>query len=181
MVAVDVEERQTGTSRKIIVRMASAIEPEWLIDVAADALVEEREAVWDVAGERVEIAVRLRYDALILDEKRSPPTAEDGERAAIVLGRAARTAGIARFVDADAWARWRARLAFVARTFPDAGLELPDEDAAIALACLGATSFADLRAGWPRRPAAGGAHRRSKRASSPTWRPSGSGSPRAGR
>jgi ATP-dependent helicase HrpB len=146
MVAVDVEERQAGISRRTVVRMASAIEPEWLIDAVPDALIEEREAVWDAAGERVEIAARLRYDALILDEKRTRPAPEDAEPAAAVLAKAARAAGIGKFVDAEAWERWRARLAFVARAFPEAGLALPDEEAAIALACQGATSFADLRA-----------------------------------
>jgi hypothetical protein len=73
MVAVDVEERRTGASRKAIARAASAIEPEWLIDLFPDALREERQAEWNAAGERVEIASRLRYDGLVLDETRGPP------------------------------------------------------------------------------------------------------------
>jgi ATP-dependent helicase HrpB len=139
--AVDVEERQTGTSRKVIVRAASAVRPEWLLDLPG--IVEEREVVW--AGQRVEVVTRLRYDRLVLDEGRGPPAAADAEAAARVLAEAAAAAGPAAFADPEALARWQARVRFVAATFPEAGIIVPEPAEALPALCAGRSSFAELR------------------------------------
>ncbi len=145
MVVVDVEERQTGMRRNTVVRAASAIEPEWLLDLFSEALREERQVVWNEAGERVEVVSRLRYDELILEESRGAVTPADGESAAAVLFRAAQQRGAAAFVDGDALARWLARARFVAATFPEAGMSIPEPDEALREMCRDATSFAELR------------------------------------
>jgi ATP-dependent helicase HrpB len=65
-----------------------------------------------------------------------------------VLAREALAAGIAQFVDPDALARWRARVALAAQLAPTSGLVAPTDDAlaaVIARACEGAISFDELR------------------------------------
>jgi ATP-dependent helicase HrpB len=138
LVAVDIEERRTGTSRKVEIRAASAIEPEWLLELFPDALREEREAV--LTGERVEIIARLRYDAITLEERRVAPAPEDGERVGRLLLDAARGS-----VDREGLERFTARVAFVARTFPEQAIALPDVEAALLAMCAGATSVAEVR------------------------------------
>jgi ATP-dependent RNA helicase HrpB len=145
LVAVDVEERRTGQSRKTLVRAASAIEPEWLIDLQPEALREERRAVWNPVAERVEIVARLRYDELVLDETRAPPAAGDAAEAERVLAEAAAAVPLDQLVDATALARWQGRVGFVARTFPEAEVVAPDAAAALRALCAGRASFAELR------------------------------------
>src|SRR5882724_4440004 len=66
LVAVDAEERRTGGRSRVLVRLASAIEPEWLLDLHPEALREETELVWEPARERAEAVSRLLYDRLVL-------------------------------------------------------------------------------------------------------------------
>jgi ATP-dependent helicase HrpB len=114
-----------------------------------DGVREEREAVW--TGSRVEIVARLRYGQLVLDESRRPPGPSDAEAAGAVLARAALERGPESF--APGLERWLARVGFVGRTFPDAGIAVPDAADALAAACRGAASLdgidlmAALRAG----------------------------------
>ncbi len=141
LVAVDVEERQSGASRKILVRTASAVRPEWLLDLPG--IAEEREVVW--AGQRAEVVARLRYERLVLDESRGPPAAADAEAAARVLAEAALAAGPAAFADPEALARWLARVRFAAATFPEAAIVVPDPAGALVSLCAGRSAFAELR------------------------------------
>jgi ATP-dependent helicase HrpB len=146
MVAVDVEERRTGASRRAVARMASAIEPEWLLDLFPAALREERLVEWNPQLERVEVVARLRYDALVLDESRGPPAAADADQAAAVLARAALARGAASL--APGLDRVLARVRFLASAMPELGITPPDDEtlrAALVDLCRGATSLADLR------------------------------------
>jgi ATP-dependent helicase HrpB len=152
MVVVDVEERGTagGPAGKVRVRAASAIDPDWLIDVCPDQLEDERELRWNPAGERVEVVTRLRFGALTLDERTSPPEPREAEAATKVLAQAALAAGPARFGGSDggeALTRLRARLAFAHAQTPDGGFAPPDDAAlarALAARCTGATRFSEL-------------------------------------
>ncbi len=147
LVAVDAEERRDASSgRTRIVRVASAIEPEWLIDLFADRLHEMTEARWNAQSERVEVADRLFYDQLVIAESRA--TAAGNKEAAKVLAEAALAAGLSRFVDPDALAKFTARVEFISKTFPEAGLPVfEDADAheALIALCDGLKSFAELR------------------------------------
>jgi ATP-dependent helicase HrpB len=151
MVAIDAEAR--GPSARPIVRLASAIEPEWLIDLFADAVEESDEIRWDDARERVERVTRMSYAGLVLDESRSPApfgNAKLDEQAARVLADAALAAG-ARVLssdekNADALDRWLARARFAA---PFGGPPAPSDAvvrAALVQACVGLSTFAELRA-----------------------------------
>ena len=151
MVAIDAEAR--GPSSRPIVRLASAIEPEWLIDLFPGAIEESDEVRWDAAKERVERVSRMSYAGLVLDESRSPAPFGDAKldgEAARVLADAALAAG-ARVLavdekNADAFDRWLARARFAA---PFGGPPAPndaDVRAALVQACVGLSSFAELRA-----------------------------------
>ena len=143
MVAVDAEERRAAGRSRAIVRLASAIEPEWLLDLHPDFLREEAELVWEPSRERVEAVSRLRYDQLALEESRRPPREDEAKDAARILLEHA--AGVP---DPERAAELKARSALVAQHCPEAGVKaLTDADIAAALreAAVGLTSLADLR------------------------------------
>jgi len=101
--------------------------------------------VWNAAKERVERVAQMTYDGLPIDETRSPAQAD--RRAAEVLAREAVTS-IAKLVDADALAAWRARVGTAAKLANKPTLVAPTDAAlagVIARACDGLTSFAELR------------------------------------
>jgi ATP-dependent helicase HrpB len=149
MVAVDAEERSAqGKGGVVTVRSASAIEPEWLLDLHAERLRESVEFSWNATGERVEVVRKLSYDQVVLEEKRTPARPEDGEGGARVLAEAARARGARSFVDGEALDRLLGRLAFVRTACPE--LALPtigdaEVDAALTALCEGATRFDELR------------------------------------
>lgn len=152
LVAVDAEERKAAArdararGAQAVVRLASAIEPDWLLDLFADALAEKTEARWNPSAERVEVTSRLVYEQLVIDERRARDGG--GAAAARVLAAAALDAGPHSFVEREALERLLARADFVARTFPEAGFPpLGDEEvrAALAAMCEGRRSFAELR------------------------------------
>ncbi len=127
-------------------RLASKVEPDWLLDLFPEALAEKTEARWNAQGERVELLRRLTYDQLVIDEWRAPRV--EGEEVTRALAEAALNVGPHAFADLEEVERFVARVEFVARTFPEAGLPpLDDEDVRQALAelCEGRRSFAELR------------------------------------
>ncbi|MHB2015978.1 MAG: ATP-dependent helicase HrpB [Candidatus Xenobia bacterium] len=134
VVALEAEQQHAGRSVKTVVRTASAIEVDWLLDAAR----EETELLWNAATERVESVWRLRYDALVLEESRGP--AKDG--GALLLA-AAQKVGARAFGDVEPFL---ARYAFVRRTFPERALPDLDVDAALKRLAHGRSSFAEMRA-----------------------------------
>jgi ATP-dependent helicase HrpB len=153
LVAVDVAETGArGQQSRVQIRRASAIEASWLLDLYLDRIAERDELVWNAARERVERVAQMTYDGLPIDEQRDVEGARRAGRAAAeLLAKQAIAAGIERFVDPDALAQWRARVAFAAKLAPAAGLATAGagDDAALAQvlagACEGAISFDELR------------------------------------
>ena len=98
MVAVDAEDvpRKTG----VVVRLASAIEPDWLIDLFPGAVKETHAVEWDAQRSRVRAVERLEFGGLTLHENESDSAAP--EDAAKVLATAALAAGPRAFVAEDA-------------------------------------------------------------------------------
>ena len=145
VVAVDVGEvGARGQASKVQIRRASAIEASWLLDLYIDRVAERDELVWNTQKERVERVVQMTYDGLSIDESRQVARGDRG--AAALLAKQALAAGIDRFVDKDALAQWRARVALAAKIIP--GLVAPTDDHLadiVTSACEGATSFAELR------------------------------------
>ncbi|HEX6838020.1 MAG TPA: ATP-dependent helicase HrpB, partial [Polyangia bacterium] len=151
MVVVDAEQRSDRASGAIVARSVTAIETDWLIDVAADRLREVDAYEWNAAAERVEVVERMTYDQLVLDERRAWPSQvanADPQAVAAALHLAARARGVQAFVDADELERLRGRVAFVRAHLPEAGLAPLDDaalDATLAELCVGRDSLADLR------------------------------------
>ncbi len=147
LVAVDAEERRDAAANTIrIVRLASAIQPEWLIDLFADNLRESIEATWNAQLERVEVAERMLYDQLVIDERRSH-TAR-GPEVSRTLAEAALAAGWQKFADEEDVLKLLARIQFIARHFPESEMPVFDESnvrAALTEACTDLRSFAELR------------------------------------
>jgi ATP-dependent helicase HrpB len=154
LVAVDAEERvETSRARmpsaraaKTFVRLASAVEPDWLLDLFSDALKEKTEARWNAQSERVEVVRRLVYDQLVIDEWRAEKAT--GGEITQKLAEAALSVGPQAFGAGEDVERLIARVEFVGRAFPEANLPaLGEEDVSAALAemCEGRRSFAQLR------------------------------------
>jgi ATP-dependent helicase HrpB len=78
--------------RRTRVWLASAIEPEWLIDLFPGSVEEKIEVSWSADRERVEAVERLSYDRLVLDER--PAGAAADEAAAKLLLEKALSLGV---------------------------------------------------------------------------------------
>jgi ATP-dependent helicase HrpB len=141
VVALDAEER-AGLP---LVRRASRVEPEWLIDFFADQISERTETVWNTNSERVEAFSRWYYGHIVIDESRAQAV---GAEVSGKLAEMASAKGWAAFAEREAVERWLARVNFVAREFPESHLpalgERAAEDALRAM-CAGRRSFAELR------------------------------------
>lgn len=142
MVAVDAEERKGG----VVVRIASQVQPEWLLDLASDALTEIDEVQWNASSERAERITRLSFGQVVLEETRKP--AEPDEATAKVLAEQAVSKGLAAFVDPEALQSFISRVALLKGAYPEASYPEVDEPwlkAVLGEACVGLRSFADLR------------------------------------
>jgi len=138
MVAVDAEQR--GAS--VLVRVASEVTPEQLVEIAPERLEEQMTTEWNPSTERAERVSRLRFDGLAIEETHALAR---GDEASELLFRAACDKGLASLAGSDLDAL-RTRVAFAHAT--DASIPLLD-DAAIERTlrncCEGRASFAELR------------------------------------
>ncbi|MFV8751191.1 ATP-dependent helicase HrpB [Nannocystaceae bacterium ST9] len=137
------EERREGTRRRALVGSACAIEPEWLLDLFPDAIVDDETIGFDGPRARVIGESSLRYGKLAIESsamKTLPP-----ERAAEVLFEAAKQAGAARFCPEGALDKLRSKIAYANKLDPSVPL-LDDAtiEAGLRDACTGKTSFAEL-------------------------------------
>jgi ATP-dependent helicase HrpB len=137
--------------RRTRVWLASAIEPEWLIDLFPGSVEERIEVAWSAERERVEAVERLSYDRLVLDER--PAGAAADEAASKLLLEKALSLGVGALAG-EAFEDLSRRLAFVVAEAPDLAsrseLTLLDEaDLAPLLASTlaGKRSLAELRDG----------------------------------
>lgn len=150
LIAVDAEERRgRGAMRgaATLVRLASGIEPEWLLDLFADRIRETSHVEWNAQTERVEIVSRLIYEELTLDESRKNAAGGD-EGVTRTLTEAALAAGFEELIDRDAVNRFLAQVEVTRQACPE--LDLPhlvaeDARAGVAALCEGRSSFAELR------------------------------------
>lgn len=136
LVAVEAEDRRDR--KRPLVRIASAIEPAWLLDLFPERVRECSEVTWNRQAERVESVSALEFDAIAIEESRGMP---DPEAAAQLLAEKAMEAGIERFADVGEWmdrVRFAARHGFQAAANPGA--------AALRSLAAGLRSFAELEA-----------------------------------
>ncbi|SPE38408.1 ATP-dependent helicase HrpB [Candidatus Sulfopaludibacter sp. SbA3] len=96
LVAVEAEER--SDQKMPLVRVASAIEPDWLLDLFPDRVREVSRVQWNRAAQRVEAFSALMFDQIAMEESRGTP---DPEAAGAMLAEKALEAGLARFADVD--------------------------------------------------------------------------------
>jgi ATP-dependent helicase HrpB len=136
VVAVEAEDRRD--QKMPLVRVASGIEPDWLLDLFPSRVRERSEVRWNRSAERVESVSSLMFDAIAIEE--SQGTA-GSEAAATLLAEKAIEAGIDRFGDV---AEWEQRVRFAGQH----GLDSPENPAQDALRALafGLKSFAELEA-----------------------------------
>jgi ATP-dependent helicase HrpB len=143
MVAVDAEE-QPG--RGAVVRWASAVNENLLLELYGDAVETREELVWSAERERVESVASMRWGAIVLDETRGAAQPSEATARVLVAAAAERPT---RFLKSEAALKLSVRLALLGEHFPKAGF--PADPAAIIQAALeraasGARSFAELEA-----------------------------------
>jgi len=147
LLALDVEEQRGATSNQTTVRLASAIEPDWLLEDFASAVKLTDELEWNASAERVERVEKMAFGAVVFDEARgaAPPT----PAASAVLAAAARRGSSLSFAKSDAVSSLTSRLRLLREHFPELGFPQLDEtsvDATLDLICSGLTSLAELAA-----------------------------------
>ena len=78
MVAVDAEDRKEKPLP--LIRMTSRIEPEWLLDLFPERIIDQSTVVWNREAERVDAMSAMLYDELVIQESRgpSPSACRDG-------------------------------------------------------------------------------------------------------
>ena len=141
LVAVEADEKRGAVE----VRTASAIEPEWLLELFPGIVEDVDEIRFDPSKGRIERLRGLRFLGLLIDESRADAAGAEG--AAEVLAQAVLEAGLERFTDADALSDLRRRLEAARRVDPSiAALEGALVRDAVRAACEGRRSFDELRA-----------------------------------
>jgi ATP-dependent helicase HrpB len=139
LVAVEAEDR--SDLKTPLVRIASAIEPEWLLDLFPDRIRETAQLEWNRVAERVESVSALLFDRIAIEESRGVP---DAEAAGALLASKAMEAGLARFADADEVEAFLSRVRFAAShgAVPPPGAEAVES--ALRSLAYGLKSFAEL-------------------------------------
>lgn len=142
LVALDAEERR---GRGVVVRAASAVEPDWLLEMYPGRIAARATVRFDARRERVEETEELVYDGLALDA--APRGGAPSAAAEQALFDAARGRGIDAFCDPGEAARLRRRIELAAAA--DARVAPLDDarlEAALRALCVGRRSFEELRA-----------------------------------
>jgi ATP-dependent helicase HrpB len=147
-VAVDAEERRAKNPRDpagTIVRLASAIEVEWLAGLFPDAIHETTELIWNERAGRVDHSSCTYYDQVALEGKTVP--APPSERVSSLLASVVLERQFSAFRDASALPIFQARLSLLAANlpeehFPEIGNDQVRE--AVELLCNGKRSLGEL-------------------------------------
>jgi ATP-dependent helicase HrpB len=138
LIAVEAEDRQDRQAP--LVRLASAIEPGWLLDLFPDRVGASSEVVWNRAAERVESVDALMFGEIALQQSHGAP---DPEAAAALLAEKALEAGWARFADGEEIEAWLGRVRFAAGC---SSVKEPAMAEALRGLARGLKSFAELEA-----------------------------------
>ncbi|MCL6546807.1 MAG: ATP-dependent helicase HrpB [Bryobacteraceae bacterium] len=142
LVAVDIEERRERGLP--LVRLASAIRPEWLLDLFPERVREVASLEWNRKGERVEAVSALVFQGLVLEESRGAQP--DPQAAAQMLAEKAWEAGLDRFVEREELEELLARVSFAAEHGPLRPFTEEDFKQGLARLCQGRRSFGELEA-----------------------------------
>ncbi|MCU1325771.1 MAG: hrpB [Bryobacterales bacterium] len=140
LVAIDVETRNDKPVP--LIRIAHAINADWLLDLFPDRVVDRTQVEWHRQGERVEAVSAMLYDALVIDETRG--AMPDAEAAAALLAEKVLEAGLERFIDPAELAAMHARVEFAADHSAIQKLDPALLTRVAAELCYGLRSFADF-------------------------------------
>jgi ATP-dependent helicase HrpB len=145
-VAVDVRRDDRSARSEALVRVASAIEPEWLAECFPDSVTRETSVQYDSDRGRVIGAVQMRYLDLVLSE--SGDATVDARRAGEALAAALRPRAAEIFAADESCAGVMARLEFLRKWMPEH--PWPQFDAemlgeALAEACEGKRGIEELK------------------------------------
>lgn len=161
-------EAETQGGGQALVRTASMIAPDWLLDEFPEAVRETEILNYNPASGRVDLRSSIWFEDLCLMESRRPaPPGHPGASACLAQAALARGLGAAQ----EAVDRLLARCAFLAGLRPDLAIPPAGEllTALVTEACAGRTTLKELgEADWP------GALRRALGAAAPlldTWAP----------
>jgi ATP-dependent helicase HrpB len=140
ILAIDVEVR--ADRRVPLIRVASAIRPDWLVDFYPERIEDRSGVEWNRTAERVEAVSALLYDGLTIDETRGG--SPDAWAAAQLLMSKALDERLSRFVDEDELRAFLARVAFASERcgIPRIGEE--DVREVLRALCAGRRSFTEL-------------------------------------
>ncbi len=147
IVALEAEEVR-GARSEVLIRAASRVEPEWLLETFPETLREEQACVFNAASGRVELSNSLWLEDLCLETTRRAADPQD-PRTAKILAQAVLEKGLG---EAQAQVEdLLARAEFLRRQRPELGL--PDRDALLSSlaeqACRGCRSLKELeRVDW---------------------------------
>jgi len=147
LLALDAEQRTGPRGAEVRVRVASAIEAEWLLELFPDRLSDEDRLVFSEESGRVERLTRLAYGAVTLEERRVP--AEVSEEVEALLAEALRARGLAAAVDTSRLDALRARLELARSLFPDQHWPELDEAGLARVLARGRRSLAEVREADP--------------------------------
>jgi len=147
LLTLDAEQRTGPRGPEVRVRVASAIEPEWLLELFPERLTDEDRLVFFEDSGRVERLTRLAYGAVTLEERRIP--AEASEEVEALLADALRSRGLAGVVDTDRLEALRARMELARTLFPDTPWPEVDQAGLAAVLARGRRSLAEVREADP--------------------------------
>jgi len=141
ILALEADEIIKGTGREVLIRAASALEPEWLLEAFPDSLQDRETLAYNPDQGRVERTSSLWYEDLCLDETRRKADPSD-PRTAEVLAAAAEAKGVGDVLDAPL-----ARLGFLAQGPTELGLPQGPElrHRLLAKGCVGCASLKELQ------------------------------------
>ncbi len=118
-VAVDVEERRERIPHEraqAVIRLASAIEVEWLAALFPDAIVQKTELVWNERSGRVDESSCTSYGQITLEEKIAPAPAAD--KASQILASIVLARQFSDFSDLPELPGYQAQISLIAANFP---------------------------------------------------------------
>lgn len=143
ILALEAEEMAKGAGRDVLIRVASRMEPEWLMEAFPEAIRETETMAFNAANGRVERRAGIWYEDLCLDESRRGADPAD-PRTAACLAQAVEERGLGEA--AEGVERLLARARFLAGLRPELGLPgaetlLPE---LLRKACEGSASMKEL-------------------------------------
>jgi ATP-dependent helicase HrpB len=148
VVAVDAEEQKLASKASgPKIRLASAIEAEWLAGLFPDSISQKTELVWNERAGRVEEIRRTSYEQVALEE--NTRTAPPSEETSHILASAVLSKEPLPFHDVSSIQAFRSRLTLVSQCFPEENPTRVAEQeirAAVELLCAGKRSLAELAA-----------------------------------